>query len=249
MLPFVHATVHWIELLKKLFFKDLCRNGPNNCCPGEGARSGKSDLVWLYWLFLLVLCHLSVLVAVKDIIRQPSEMPSAAKLHSFLFDFLDHQSEVCGQNPDRKLWDWCLVLLAISRGLWQAAKVVDLRVLPKVHEVWEDLQISSGQWLTTYNFSSGWWGLLQPWNLCVLKLSPKIKCWSIDTFTFQSHCQWKQPPGKEIYRRSNISVYEVDGRDHKVSNSFRPRKAWKCASDQQQNIVNLGFWFQVDVFH
>lgn len=32
----------------------------------------------------------------------------------------------------------------------------------------------------------------------------------------QSHCQWKQPPGKEIYRRSNISVYEVDGRDHKV---------------------------------
>lgn len=33
----------------------------------------------------------------------------------------------------------------------------------------------------------------------------------------QSHCQWKQPPGKEIYRRSNISVYEVDGRDHKVS--------------------------------
>uniref|UniRef100_A0A3P9HI96 Histone acetyltransferase n=1 Tax=Oryzias latipes TaxID=8090 RepID=A0A3P9HI96_ORYLA len=32
-----------------------------------------------------------------------------------------------------------------------------------------------------------------------------------------SHCQWRQPPGKEIYRRSNISVYEVDGRDHKVS--------------------------------
>lgn len=36
---------------------------------------------------------------------------------------------------------------------------------------------------------------------------------------FQSHCQWKQPPGKEIYRRSNISVYEVDGRDHKVRTS------------------------------
>ncbi|KAF6728455.1 Histone acetyltransferase KAT8 [Oryzias melastigma] len=31
-----------------------------------------------------------------------------------------------------------------------------------------------------------------------------------------SHCQWRQPPGKEIYRRSNISVYEVDGRDHKI---------------------------------
>uniref|UniRef100_A0A3B3V119 Histone acetyltransferase n=1 Tax=Poecilia latipinna TaxID=48699 RepID=A0A3B3V119_9TELE len=31
-----------------------------------------------------------------------------------------------------------------------------------------------------------------------------------------SHCQWRQPPGKEIYRRTNISVYEVDGRDHKI---------------------------------
>uniref|UniRef100_A0A667X3D4 Histone acetyltransferase n=1 Tax=Myripristis murdjan TaxID=586833 RepID=A0A667X3D4_9TELE len=37
------------------------------------------------------------------------------------------------------------------------------------------------------------------------------------TFRYHlSHCQWKQPPGKEIYRRSNISVYEVDGRDHKI---------------------------------
>ncbi|XP_063082938.1 histone acetyltransferase KAT8 isoform X1 [Cavia porcellus] len=29
-------------------------------------------------------------------------------------------------------------------------------------------------------------------------------------------CQWRQPPGKEIYRKSNISVYEVDGKDHKI---------------------------------
>ncbi len=41
--------------------------------------------------------------------------------------------------------------------------------------------------------------------------------WPFDLLSPQSHCQWKQPPGKEIYRRSNISVYEVDGRDHKVS--------------------------------
>ena len=33
----------------------------------------------------------------------------------------------------------------------------------------------------------------------------------------QGQCQWRQPPGKEIYRKSNISVYEVDGKDHKVS--------------------------------
>ncbi|XP_066498455.1 histone acetyltransferase KAT8 isoform X2 [Hoplias malabaricus] len=31
-----------------------------------------------------------------------------------------------------------------------------------------------------------------------------------------TQCQWRQPPGKEIYRRGNISVYEVDGRDHKI---------------------------------
>uniref|UniRef100_A0A8C1H9N2 Histone acetyltransferase n=1 Tax=Cyprinus carpio carpio TaxID=630221 RepID=A0A8C1H9N2_CYPCA len=31
-----------------------------------------------------------------------------------------------------------------------------------------------------------------------------------------SQCQWRQPPGKEIYRRNNISVYEVDGKDHKI---------------------------------
>uniref|UniRef100_A0A8C8CYI7 Histone acetyltransferase n=1 Tax=Oncorhynchus tshawytscha TaxID=74940 RepID=A0A8C8CYI7_ONCTS len=37
------------------------------------------------------------------------------------------------------------------------------------------------------------------------------------TFRYHlSQCQWRQPPGKEIYRRSNISVYEVDGRDHKI---------------------------------
>uniref|UniRef100_A0A8C2GD26 Histone acetyltransferase n=2 Tax=Cyprinus carpio TaxID=7962 RepID=A0A8C2GD26_CYPCA len=37
------------------------------------------------------------------------------------------------------------------------------------------------------------------------------------TFRFHlSQCQWRQPPGKEIYRRNNISVYEVDGKDHKI---------------------------------
>ncbi|NXL89297.1 KAT8 acetyltransferase, partial [Alectura lathami] len=37
--------------------------------------------------------------------------------------------------------------------------------------------------------------------------------------TYRLHlgqCQWRQPPGREIYRKGNISVYEVDGKDHKV---------------------------------
>lgn len=34
---------------------------------------------------------------------------------------------------------------------------------------------------------------------------------------FQSECTWRQPVGKEIYRKGTLSVYEVDGKDHKVS--------------------------------
>ncbi|XP_033928382.1 histone acetyltransferase KAT8 [Melopsittacus undulatus] len=37
--------------------------------------------------------------------------------------------------------------------------------------------------------------------------------------SFRMHlaqCQWRQPPGREIYRKGNISVYEVDGKDHKI---------------------------------
>jgi len=32
----------------------------------------------------------------------------------------------------------------------------------------------------------------------------------------QSDCCWRQPQGKEIYRKGTISVYEVDGKDHKI---------------------------------
>ncbi|CAM6000131.1 unnamed protein product, partial [Sphagnum balticum] len=32
----------------------------------------------------------------------------------------------------------------------------------------------------------------------------------------QGDCAWRQPPGKEIYRKGTISVYEVDGKDHKI---------------------------------
>lgn len=31
-----------------------------------------------------------------------------------------------------------------------------------------------------------------------------------------TECEWRQPPGKEIYRRGNISVYEADGKEHKI---------------------------------
>ncbi|XP_022663547.1 histone acetyltransferase KAT8-like isoform X1 [Varroa jacobsoni] len=37
--------------------------------------------------------------------------------------------------------------------------------------------------------------------------------------TYRQHlsdCTWKQPPGKEIYRKGTISLFEVDGKDYKV---------------------------------
>ncbi|KAI1292005.1 Histone acetyltransferase KAT8 [Halotydeus destructor] len=37
------------------------------------------------------------------------------------------------------------------------------------------------------------------------------------TYRFhQGDCVWRQPPGKEIYRKASVSVYEVDGKDHKI---------------------------------
>ncbi|XP_057244515.1 histone acetyltransferase KAT8-like, partial [Malurus melanocephalus] len=38
-------------------------------------------------------------------------------------------------------------------------------------------------------------------------------------------CQWRQPPGREIYRKGNISVYEVDGKDHKNSRFFQEKES------------------------
>ena len=35
-------------------------------------------------------------------------------------------------------------------------------------------------------------------------------------FVLQGKCTMRQPPGKEIYRKGTISVYEVDGKEHKV---------------------------------
>ena len=31
-----------------------------------------------------------------------------------------------------------------------------------------------------------------------------------------NECRWDQPPGKEIYRKANMSVFEVDGYIHKL---------------------------------
>jgi hypothetical protein len=39
----------------------------------------------------------------------------------------------------------------------------------------------------------------------------------------QAKCVWKHPPGDEIYRKGNISVFEVDGKKNKVRDCWGPR--------------------------
>lgn len=46
------------------------------------------------------------------------------------------------------------------------------------------------------------------YSLTMYKLDSKL--------VLQGKCSMRQPPGKEIYRKGTISVYEVDGKEHKV---------------------------------
>ena len=41
-------------------------------------------------------------------------------------------------------------------------------------------------------------------------------------FLFQTQCIYRFPPGKEIYRKGTLSVFEVDGKDSKVSSYTLP---------------------------
>lgn len=50
----------------------------------------------------------------------------------------------------------------------------------------------------------------------VVKLYP-LTIYKLDSkLVLQGKCTMRQPPGKEIYRKGTISVYEVDGKEHKV---------------------------------
>ena len=39
-------------------------------------------------------------------------------------------------------------------------------------------------------------------------------------YCMKAKCVWKHPPGDEIYRKGNISVFEVDGKKNKVRQLF-----------------------------
>lgn len=45
---------------------------------------------------------------------------------------------------------------------------------------------------------------------------------------FKAKCVWRHPPGDEIYRNKNISMFEVDGKRNKVETtilfSFKSKK-------------------------
>ena len=57
----------------------------------------------------------------------------------------------------------------------------------------------------------------------------------------QSECIFHQPPGKEIYRKGTLSVFEIDGREYKVFDPYLPSK--KPASDPTNYICFFTFGF------
>ena len=40
-------------------------------------------------------------------------------------------------------------------------------------------------------------------------------------FVYQAKCHSRYPPGDEIYRKNGLSIFEVDGKNHKVSHQIR----------------------------
>lgn len=50
------------------------------------------------------------------------------------------------------------------------------------------------------------------WTFFYQKLCGEIN----ETILFQSECTHRQPVGKEIYRKGTLSIWEVDGREHKI---------------------------------
>lgn len=133
-------TMTWADWNWILSLLDLCRDGPDDSSSGERARSGKTEPPQMF-LYL-------------KIAKQ-----SFVFFRSFLWFELrflvppDHQSKIRGQDSDRQFWDWCLVLFTVSWRLWKTTQTLDLWILSQIHEVWEDLQISSGQFKVMQLFS------------------------------------------------------------------------------------------------
>uniref|UniRef100_A0A3Q2DZR1 Histone acetyltransferase n=1 Tax=Cyprinodon variegatus TaxID=28743 RepID=A0A3Q2DZR1_CYPVA len=56
---------------------------------------------------------------------------------------------------------------------------------------------------------------------CTVALAPFLTSWGFKAeyfscSVFKAKCVWKHPPGDEIYRKGNISVFEVDGKKNKI---------------------------------
>lgn len=61
------------------------------------------------------------------------------------------------------------------------------------------------------------WRVLESLFINTLLLFPVLY---FNIFFLQTKCQLRFPPGNEIYRKSNISFFEIDGRKNKVTCSF-----------------------------
>ncbi len=96
-------------------------------------------------------------------------------------------------------------------GTYFAASHFHLWVLLEVHEESEVSGATFGKFLP-FNF----WAKQQVTvYLQELSATLEVQVWPSDIL-FQAKCLLRHPPGNEIYRKSNISFFEIDGRKHKV---------------------------------
>ena len=56
--------------------------------------------------------------------------------------------------------------------------------------------------------------------------------------TLQSECVRRQPYGREIYRKGTISLFEVDGKDHKV---FLSDLILEAISEDEADYASMTF--------
>lgn len=63
----------------------------------------------------------------------------------------------------------------------------------------------------------------------------------------QSQCIYRHPPGKEIYRKGTISLFEVDGKDAKVQ--YNNSSDTSCCSLRSHcaNAVYVALFFSLDL--
>lgn len=110
------------------------------------------------------------------------------------------------------------------------AQNLPVRVLSQVHEDLHDSQETHGRCnINMYGIPIWGCGLWKRFfKEKIVKICELIEKIIYSFIFFKAKCVWRHPPGDEIYRNKNISMFEVDGKRNKVETttlfSFKSHK-------------------------